>query len=190
MSRKNAIPKPPRQQTQDSRKLAGQHSQRTLSEFHDGKMMFSFVHFDRDHDAFNCGGTTTAWYIQLLDTVKHVSSLSRIEFENHQRQHYDVHRIDWDSVKYRFNTPMDLEQVDCYQFRLSQAGGRVQGFMIENRFYIVWLDPHHNLYPDERFGGTKYFAKPLNAYQELEIRCAKLEEENKSLMELLDERTS
>ena len=34
-----------------------------------------------------------------------------------------------------------------WQFALSaNEHGRVHGFLIQNRFYIVWLDPEHELY--------------------------------------------
>lgn len=66
--------------------------------------------------------------------------------------------------------------------------------MIENVFYVVWLDPHHNFYPDERFGGEKYFVSPLTPYQELEVEYerlkahnASLEKEREELYEMLEE---
>ncbi|ELU7233491.1 hypothetical protein SCL96_003408 [Escherichia coli] len=35
-----------------------------------------------------------------------------------------------------------------YQFAVSRnEHGRVHGFFIGNVFHVVWLDPHHRLYP-------------------------------------------
>jgi hypothetical protein len=47
-----------------------------------------------------------------------------------------------------FGIPNEKELVTVpYQFSLStNEHGRVHGFFIEDMFYIVWLDPNHNLY--------------------------------------------
>ncbi|MCP6040932.1 hypothetical protein NL354_18735 [Klebsiella pneumoniae] len=37
-----------------------------------------------------------------------------------------------------------------YQFAISRnEHGRIHGFFIGNVFYVVWLDPNHQLYPGE-----------------------------------------
>lgn len=64
-----------------------------------------------------------------------------------------IHRIDWGDNRIRENgfTSLDsnlFEQIkyDCWQLRINNETFRVHGFFIENVFYIVWLDPLHNLY--------------------------------------------
>ncbi len=39
-----------------------------------------------------------------------------------------------------------LRGVRGYQFEVSQGEGRVHGLFIDDSFYIVWLDPNHELY--------------------------------------------
>jgi hypothetical protein len=40
---------------------------------------------------------------------------------------------------------------DAWQFSVSvNKHGRVCGFLIENVFYVVWLDPGHDVYPKKR----------------------------------------
>ncbi|MFH1766833.1 MAG: hypothetical protein ABH826_01935 [Patescibacteria group bacterium] len=40
---------------------------------------------------------------------------------------------------------------DAWQFQISSnAHGRVHGYFLKNVFYIVWLDPEHELYPSEK----------------------------------------
>lgn len=61
-----------------------------------------------------------------------------------------VHGHDWKKATAKFGFPdsfFEQHQDDCLQFSISKANGRVHGFLIENVFYVVWLDPDHNLYP-------------------------------------------
>lgn len=81
-----------------------------------------------------------------------------------------------------------LTQVECVQFFLTKGNGRVHGFIVGNRFYVVWLDPAHNLYPEA--GHVNYSLYPCNQYEtlqreheRLECRCDQLQNENKRLME-------
>ncbi len=60
------------------------------------------------------------------------------------------HPIKWRETTepHGFRIPNEKELVTIpYQFSLStNEHGRVHGFFIEDVFYIVWLDPNHNLY--------------------------------------------
>ncbi len=187
MARIKRIPPRDKSVVRESSKprLLTDRTKEQLREWHKEKMRFSFVHFDREHEAFNCGGTKVGWFLDLLETIKHISNLTRIEFEYHQRQHYQVHRHDWSKTSYKFDClPPDLmEQIEdeCYQFRLSTGSGRVHGFFIENTFYVVWLDPHHNMNPDERFGGLKFFDKPLSQYDEVLVELDRVRQDNEKL---------
>lgn len=78
----------------------------------------------------------------------------------------------WDKLDYKYNfDDAFLEQVECRQARISTSQGGIHGFIIGNRFYVVWLDPHHNLYPDERYGGLKIFTPPETccSYRDVEL---------------------
>ena len=46
-------------------------------------------------------------------------------------------------------------QYEWYQFRISKSKGRVIGIKIDNVFYIVYLDPFHNLINSEGYGKQK-----------------------------------
>ena len=61
------------------------------------------------------------------------------------------HPIDWKDTTepYGFGIPNEEKIVldPPYQFQISaNEHGRVHGFFRDNVFYIVWLDPDHNLY--------------------------------------------
>ncbi|MBP3039381.1 hypothetical protein J9303_07765, partial [Bacillaceae bacterium Marseille-Q3522] len=51
-----------------------------------------------------------------------------------------------------------------------------------NKIYIVWLDPEHNMNPDQRYGGVKYYDVPLTPFQEIELNYNQLIDENEKLI--------
>lgn len=167
------------------------------------RLQFSFRFLNIDNDAFNLGSMEKRrtsicgeWFIELLKSFKSVSDINRDNLIS-QRQHYDAHRHDWNKLDYKFEFSEDfLEQVECIQYRISSSNGRVHGFIIGNTFYIVWLDPHHNLYPDDRYGGRKFYMTPLSCHDRLQEKMVellkendKLKKENEAVMEMLNEYT-
>lgn len=153
----------------------------------DEKLLFSFEHLDKGHEAFNLGGIETKWYISLFEALQEVSKISRNELVVEKYHHFQSHQHEWEKLDYIYNLDKSfLEQVECLQFRLSTGGGRVHGFVAGNRFYIVWLDPHHNLYPDKKHSGSKFYDQPMNSYLKLLCDYKNLESDNKGLEELLD----
>lgn len=46
------------------------------------------------------------------------------------------------------------------EHELFNLGGRVIGILIDAVFYVVWLDPYHNLTNSEGYGGVKKYPKP------------------------------
>ncbi|EHI5143939.1 hypothetical protein QNE83_000972 [Vibrio alginolyticus] len=57
----------------------------------------------------------------------------------------------------------------AFELRITKVSGRIHGFLWNNRFYVVWIDPAHNLYPLNQFGIRKQedYAK---------VRCCSIEE--------------
>ena len=43
---------------------------------------------------------------------------------------------------------------------IDKSSGRVIGVIINNVFYVVWLDPHHNLIDSEGYGTVKKYSAP------------------------------
>ncbi len=69
------------------------------------------------------------------------------------KQHNHIHPINWKDPQIREEsfTGLDdelMKQIkdDCWQLGIDNHAFRVHGFFIENVFYVVWLDPKHNLY--------------------------------------------
>ncbi len=160
---------------------------------------FSFACFDRDHDLFNLGDHTSdgtvsgKWFLDLLDCLKSVSNMTIPQLKNSS---HDFHPIDWDKTNTR--KPENSIQCDEYwQFRLNKSKGRVIGFLIDGVFYIVWLDPHHNLTNSEGYGGVNRYKAGRSIYEEKELEIEELkrknrelEEEKKAALDLLNEKGS
>lgn len=157
-------------------------SQEEVERLRKEKIVFSFRFLDTKHAAFNCGGTKDGWFLHLLDNLTEVSKLTMNEFEQ-QRQHYDLHRHDFNKTAHHYNESISehiLKQIspeNMIQFRLSSSGGRVHGIRYHNIIYVVWLDPHHNMNPDSKFGPPKRYPAPLRPYEELQQQIEKLQKE-------------
>jgi hypothetical protein len=182
-----------------NRTIFPQRSQEEIERLRKEKIVFSFRFLDTKHEAFNCGGISDGWFLHLFDNLTEISKLTMSEFEQ-QRRHYDLHRHDFGKTAHHYKESVPehvLEQVspeNMIQFRLSRSGGRVHGIRYHNIIYIIWLDPHHNMYPDERYGPPKRYPAPLRPYEELEQEIEKLqkqleekEQENKMLFDMMAE---
>lgn len=161
-----------------------------IKEFNLEKLIFSFRLFDRENEAFNLGEVcrvSDRWHLSFLDVLKEISNITRNELFS-LRQHYDAHQNDWNKLKVEHTFSTDfLQQVECMQFRISKSKGRVHGFIIGNIFYIVWLDPHHNMIPADKYGGIKFYERPEACHELLNKKIIELEFENKDLKANIDE---
>lgn len=186
-----AIPKPI---IPEKRKVKFPIPQSELNELRDlqnKKLVFSFRFLELNHEAFNLGGTCNKWSNDLFKLLNELSNVNRHEFVNRLRTHYRSHTHDWSKLDYKYNFSEEfLEQVECRQARISLSKGGFHGFIVGNRFYIVWLDPHHNLYPDDKHGGRKFFNEPETCCSYRDTELDRLNQENKELEALLEERTS
>lgn len=122
---------------------------------------FSFSCFDRSHELFNLGGKEKdgtvggKWFLRLLDCLKSVSGKTIPALRNST---HDLHPVDWKNAN--VNCPTETNQADYHQFRIDKTHGRVIGILIDSVFYVVWLDPHHNLTDSEGYGGIDKFSAP------------------------------
>lgn len=89
-------------------------------------------------------------YCSYDNFKKHIRENGRYREKNH------IHQIDWKDGRIReknFNSLSDglMKQIqgDCWQLGINNQSFRIHGFFIENVFYIVWMDPNHQLYPQK-----------------------------------------
>jgi hypothetical protein len=89
---------------------------------------------------------------KFLEKLKALSDEKPVQFKTQYRKYWRNHEIDWSgtAVPRGFdNIPAHLkEDTQPFQFNITEhEHGRVLGFFIASIFYVVWLDPKHNLYP-------------------------------------------
>ena len=97
------------------------------------------------------GADAAAYLTALLERLKNVSSLSVNDFLHSRSPALRSHKIDWDStseVDGFTSLNEHLRDQEARQFSVSSNEyGRVHGFLLDNCFCVVWLDPFHKLYP-------------------------------------------
>jgi len=112
---------------------------------------FSFKYYQDNHNKFSCIKKEVSYWLTLISRLKDLSSLTAQEFLADRSSTLRCHPIKWEetSEKSGFGLPNEEQLVDIpYQFSISSnKHGRVHGFLINETFYIVWLDPDHLLYP-------------------------------------------
>lgn len=111
---------------------------------------FSFRYFKHDNEKFSIRNRDATYLSALLIRLRDLSTLSAQEIINNRSKSLRCHSIEWEDTTEPngFGLPNEEKLAYLpYQFQISSnEHGRVHGFFIENVFYIVWLDPDHNLY--------------------------------------------
>lgn len=116
------------------------------------ELRYSFKYLDTSDPRFRIADRDGVYFRTLLARLKELSSFRLSEFRNSRSGTLRVHRIDFRDQRVAsrgFGIPGG-ESYDRHgwQFSLSaNEHGRVHGFLIEDTFFIRWLDPDHNLYP-------------------------------------------
>lgn len=156
----------------------------------DDKITFSFAALEKT-EHFNIDVTCPRWSSELFDMLKNVSNHTVTDLKGNKIPTYRVHNHENASPPDKLPQGVDLK--DCYQIRISKTKGGIHGVFYENVFYVIWLDPLHNLYPDDRYGGLRIIRPPktcckdreeIIAQQQAEIE--RLQERNKELEDLIN----
>ncbi|EQB35055.1 hypothetical protein M948_18320 [Virgibacillus sp. CM-4] len=162
-------------------------------------IVFSWRFFDRYNKLFSMGNSKREWFIGLIDCLSNVSKMKVMEFRQQSKKRgLRVHSHNWKNAtdKYNFTDEwFDQHSDDCLQFSISKANGRVHGFLIDNVFYIIWLDPEHNLYPPKESNRKVLeYDYPVTEYEilehdyhTLELQFKELQNELKACEILLEE---
>lgn len=112
---------------------------------------FSFRYIDANNKKFSFTSQGADYFSKVLDRLKSLSHLTVKEFITDRSAALKSHPIDWRHTSEPEGFTNLNEQFNSYtpyQFAVSRnEHGRVHGFFIGNVFHVVWLDPHHQLYP-------------------------------------------
>lgn len=121
-------------------------------ELPDDLIRFSFRHLQATekfgiHQTADLG----AYLPQLLDRLKSVSDMRLSEFRANKDRSLRAHTHDWARTSEKegySHLTTQLRACEAWQFQLSaNEHGRIHGILIDEVFYIVWVDPQHLLYP-------------------------------------------
>lgn len=111
---------------------------------------FSFQFF-RQIENFGLGNCDKDWYILLINALNGLSQMTYKELSKQKKElHY--HKISWEQKNIPIQ-PKRLDWVpetfrnDLWQLHITTSNGRIIGFIYNNIFYIVLLDPEHNMQP-------------------------------------------
>lgn len=92
-------------------------------------------------------------YKGKLDEYGKIENFRKNLSDKNYKKRNHIHPINWKDPQIREKcfTSLDtnlMSQIkdDCWQLGIDNHTFRIHGFFIENVFYIVWLDPLHNLY--------------------------------------------
>lgn len=146
------------------------------------RISFSFEFF-KQIDYFGLGECDKNWYILLLKTLQALSCMTTKDLhDNGKKLHY--HKIEWNQKNIPIQ-PEDItwvketERENLWQIHITKSRGRIIGFMHNHIFYIVLLDPNHNMQPCKRNSYTirettiKTCASE-DTYEELEVKYNEL----------------
>jgi len=151
----------------------------------DKNVVFSFELLDINK-FFNIDCTCHNWSSDLMCVLKSLSGVTRKQFESDTHLRNGTYRIHYHkNAKPPIPFPVKINLSEVEQIRFGASKGGIHGFMIENVFYIVWLDPLHNMYPSERHGGLKEIKPPDTCCGWHDEELRRLTEENKEYCEML-----
>ncbi len=113
-------------------------------------MSFSFRYFVH-RPPFEVARGSVNYLLALLERLRDLGSLSVLELLSSRHPALRCHRIHWadttEPAGFAHINAIARSQIVPYQFSLSSnAHGRVHGYFIGDVFYVVWLDPEHQLY--------------------------------------------
>ena len=140
----------------------------------DNTIVFSFEAYDKT-EYFNLDGTCQNWAAELLDMMHDVSTHTVTDLTSRKYGKYRVH--DHRDAKCPSPLPDGVALKDMYQIRISKSKGGVHGVFRENTFYVIWLDPLHNMYPDDRYGGLRKIRKTSTCCKDRDEEILRLNDE-------------
>ncbi|MBN1391888.1 MAG: hypothetical protein JW947_03690 [Sedimentisphaerales bacterium] len=115
----------------------------------DELMCFSFKYLELTHRDFNLNLVNhEKYHAKLLHRLKDISGWSDTHFACTSSNALRAHKIDWSrpSIQETGFGILDREELDDMAFQFSISAneyGRVMGFLVDNTFFVRWLDPQH-----------------------------------------------
>lgn len=144
------------------------------------KVYFSFESLERN-EYFNLDGTCQKWASDLFDTMQKASRITMKEIHagtySGKTSPFRIHRHE--NANPPCDVPKNISLEDLWQIRISLSKGGIHGLFVDNVFYVLWLDPQHNMYPDENHGGLVRIPRLSTCCKERESIIAELSQKLK-----------
>lgn len=114
-------------------------------------LKLSFKHLDLlGNEKFSLKLCGKGYLDKFLNRLKDVCGISVSDFRANKSKSLRSHRISWaeTSEKQGFmSLNSQLRASEAWQFEITaNEHGRVHGILLDNVFYLVWIDPCHKLY--------------------------------------------
>lgn len=116
-------------------------------------LKFTFKYYQHTSDKFHVKEREPIYFLSLLERLKDVCFMTSDAFKNNGSKVLRAHPIEWSKTTEEdgfncFNNQLkDFASSHAYQFSISaNENGRIHGFLLDDLFCIVWLDPDHKLY--------------------------------------------
>lgn len=113
-------------------------------------LRFSFKLFQQN-DKFSLGHCGDGYLPQFVVRLKGLSGLTVHEFRTNRSGALRAHQIDFSETSepqgfHELNE--QLRGLEAWQFQITaNEHGRVHGILLDETFYVVWIDAAHQLYP-------------------------------------------
>lgn len=140
------------------KRIANQKDGFQKTDVSNNKLKFSFEFFDHtDEDV--CPPEFPSDYTQNL--MRRLRALSKWSVEKFQKN-YDAtirnHMHEWEKTDRAGFGKLkgEFRDYDGWQFCLENPSyGRVHGIMHSDTFFVIWLDFHHRVYPNENYANKR-----------------------------------
>ena len=114
-------------------------------------LKFSFKYLQPDHPAFHAEQRQGEYFRTLLARMRDLCCMNVLEFRDQHSKALRIHRIEFGDTRVSVRgfgiSGGDEFDDEAWQFALSaNEHGRVHGFLVDDTFYVRWLDPDHRLY--------------------------------------------
>jgi len=113
-------------------------------------LRFSFKHLDLTNPNFALAGCAGGYLEKFLERLKSLCALTAREFRTNKTSSLKAHTITWSETREPSGFTClnsQLREEEPWQFEITKnEHGRVHGFLLDDTFYIVWIDPSHYLY--------------------------------------------
>lgn len=121
----------------------------SLEDKMDEKISFSFNFLTTKGQKFNYKVQQNGYFVKLLERLKNYGNMTVRDVQTDRSSSTRCHPIEWvQTTETCFGIPRE-DEVCQHKYQLTVSAnehGRLHGFFIYNVFYVVWLDPNHELY--------------------------------------------